>query len=347
MQFTAAQIAIITHGRIEGNSSATVNSFGKIEEAQESQITFLANLKYEDFLYTTKASIVILNENYQLKAPIQPTIIRVADAYAAFINLLKKYHELKTQKPAGIEQPCYIATSATIGKNVYIGAFTYVGENATIGDSTQVFPNTFIGDNVKIGSNCIINAGVKIYYDCIINNNVVIHAGCVIGSDGFGFKPKQDETYEKIPQLGNVVIEDHVEVGANTTIDRATMGSTIIKEGVKLDNLIQIGHNVEVGNNTVIASQTGISGSTKIGRNVVIGGQAGFADHIEVADGVKVGGQAGVTRSIKTPNVAVNDTPAFDYKSTLRSQAIFRQLPDLEKRVRELEKLANLSANNA
>lgn len=339
MQFTAAQISILTEGKIEGNANAAVTSFGKIEEAQQGQLSFLANPKYEDYLYTTNASIVIINKDYELRRPINPTLIRVNDAYSAFAQLLGKYQEMATQQLKGVQQPSHIASSAKLCKGVFVGAFTYIGENVQVGKNTKVFPNSFIGDNVVIGENCIIHPGVKIYHDCVLYDHVIIHAGTVIGSDGFGFAPQADGSFKKVPQIGNVVIEANVEIGANTTIDRATMGSTCIKSGAKLDNLIQVAHNVEVGESTVIAAQVGISGSTKIGKNVMIGGQAGLVGHIQIADGSKINAQSGVSKSLKDPNTAVTGSPAADYTSALRSQAVFRNLPQLEKRVQELEEL--------
>jgi UDP-3-O-[3-hydroxymyristoyl] glucosamine N-acyltransferase len=339
MQFTAAQISILVNGKIEGNADAAVTSFGKIEEAEQGQLSFLANPKYEDFLYTTNASIVIINENYELKQSINATLIRVPDAYTAFAQLLGKYQEMATQQLKGIQQPSFIASSAKLAPDVFVGAFSYIGDNVKIGKNTKVFPNSFIGDNVTIGENCIIHPGVKIYHDCVLHNQVVIHAGTVIGSDGFGFAPQADGSFKKVPQIGNVVIEANVEIGANTTIDRATIGSTCIRTGAKLDNLIQVAHNVEVGESTVIAAQAGISGSTKIGKNVMIGGQAGLVGHIQIADGSKINAQSGVSKSLKEPYGAVTGSPAGDYTSALRSQAVFRNLPQLEKRVQELEEL--------
>lgn len=339
MQFTAAQISILVNGKIEGNAEAAVTSFGKIEEAEQGQLTFLANPKYEEYLYSTKASIAIVNEAYELRQSVTPTLIRVADAYSAFAQLLGKYQEIATQQLKGIQQPSYISSSARLAADVFVGAFSYIGENVRIGANTKVFPNSFIGDNVTIGENCIIHPGVKIYHDCVLQNSVIIHAGTVIGSDGFGFAPQADGSFKKVPQIGNVVIEDNVEIGANTTIDRATMGSTCIRMGAKLDNLIQIAHNVEVGESTVIAAQAGVSGSTKIGKNVMIGGQAGLVGHIQIADGSKINAQSGVSKSLKDPYSAVTGSPAGDYTSALRSQAVFRNLPTLEKRVQELEEL--------
>ncbi len=337
MQFTAAQIASIVNGRIEGTADATVTGFGKIEEAQNGQLTFLANPKYEDYLYTTNASIAIISEDYELKQTVTPTLIRVADAYTAFAQLLSTYQQMVTQNLKGIQQPSYIAPSARLAEDVYVGAFTYIGEGVKVGSGTKIFPNSFIGDNAVIGENCMIHPGVKIYHDCILYNHVVIHAGTVIGGDGFGFAPQADGSFKKVPQIGNVIIEDHVEIGANTTIDRATMGSTCIKAGAKLDNLIQIAHNVEVGNSTVIAAQAGVSGSTKIGSHVMIGGQAGLVGHIQIADGSKINAQSGVSKTMKEPYSAVTGSPAGDYTSALRSQAVFRNLPALEKRISELE----------
>jgi UDP-3-O-[3-hydroxymyristoyl] glucosamine N-acyltransferase len=339
MQFTATQISILVNGKIEGDADAVVDSFGKIEEAEQGQLSFLANPKYEDFLYTTNASIVIINDGYELRQSINATLIRVPDPYSAFAQLLSKYQEMVTQQLKGIQQPSFIASSAKLAADVFVGAFSYIGENVKIGKNTKVFPNSFIGDNVVIGENCIIHPGVKIYHDCVLQNNVVIHAGTVIGSDGFGFAPQPDGSFKKVPQIGNVVIEDNVEIGANTTIDRATMGSTCIRTGAKLDNLIQVAHNVEVGESTVIAAQVGVSGSTKIGKNVMIGGQAGLVGHIQIADGSKINAQSGVSKSMKEPNMAVTGSPAGDYTSALRSQAVFRNLPQLEKRVQELEEL--------
>jgi len=338
MTFPASQIGLLINGKIEGDPNVTVNSFGKIEEAVENQLTFFANPKYEEFLYTTKASIVILNENYELKQPVKATLIRVADAYTAFATLLSKYQEMLQQQLSGIQQPVYIAKTATYGENVYIGAFAYLGENVKVGKNTKIYPNAYIGDNVTIGDNSIIHPGVKIYHDCVIGNNVTIHGGTIIGSDGFGFAPQADGSFKKVPQIGNVKIEDHVEIGANVTIDRATIGSTLIKKGAKLDNLIQIAHNVEIGNSSVIAAQAGISGSTKIGNGVMIGGQAGIVGHIQLGDGSKVNAQSGVSKSIE-PGKAVTGSPAYDYTSALRSQAVSRRLPELEKRVKELEEI--------
>ena len=339
MQFTAAQIAMIISGKVDGNADVAVASFGKIEEAQAGQLAFLANPKYEEYLYSTKASIIIVNDSQEIKQKIEATLIKVPDAYSAFATLLDRYQQIKRQQLTGIQQPVYIAATAKIGENVFIGAFAYIGENVIVADGAKIYPNVYLGDEVTIGENTIIHPGVKIYHDCVIGKNVSIHAGTVIGSDGFGFAPQADGTLKKVPQIGNVVIQDGVEIGANATIDRATIGSTLIKSGAKLDNLLQIAHNVEVGHNSVIAAQSGISGSTKVGNNVMIGGQVGIVGHLKIADGTKINAQSGVSKSIKTPNSAVTGSPAFDYTAALRSQAASRNLPGLEKRVSELEKL--------
>ena len=339
MQFTAAQIAMIVNGKIEGNADAAVSSFGKIEEAKAGELAFLANPKYEEYLYSTQASIIIINESQELKQPVSATLIKVADAYSAFATLLDKYQQMLRQQMTGIQQPVYIDASAKVGENVFIGAFAWLGEKVIIGDGAKIYPNVYLGDNVIVGKNSTIFPGVKIYHDCKIGNNVTIHAGTIIGSDGFGFAPQADGTFKKVPQIGNVVIEDGVEIGANTTIDRATIGSTLIKAGAKLDNLLQIAHNVEIGNNSVIAAQAGISGSTKIGNNVMIGGQVGIVGHLQIADGSKINAQSGVSKSIKTPNTAVTGSPAYDYTAALRSQVAARNLPELEKKVAAMEKM--------
>ena len=339
MQFTAAQIAMMISGKIEGNAETAVTSFGKIEEAREGQLAFLANRKYEEFLYTTAASIIIVNDTQELRQPISATLIKVPDAYSAFAILLDKYQQIQQQQLQGIQQPVYIDASAKIGENVFIGAFTYLSEKVIIADGVKIYPNVFLGNNVIIGENSIIHPGVKIYFDCVIGKNTTIHAGAVIGSDGFGFAPQADGNLKKVPQIGNVVIEDNVEIGANTTIDRATIGSTIIKSGAKIDNLVQIAHNVEVGNSTGIAAQAGVSGSTKIGNGVIIGGQAGLAGHLSIADNVKINGQSGVNTSVKTEGISITGTNAYEYTKAMRSMAVARNLPELEKRVWLLEKI--------
>jgi UDP-3-O-[3-hydroxymyristoyl] glucosamine N-acyltransferase len=340
MQFTATQIAQIIGGTVDGNADIAVSSFGKIEEAKEGQLAFLANPKYEEYLYSTGADIIIINESQILKEPLTATLIRVPDAYSAFALLLRQYERLQGQQMVGIQEPVYIHATAKKGEDIFIGAFAYIGENVVIGDAVKIYPNAYIGNNVTIGEKTIIHPGVKIYHDCVIGSRVVIHAGTVVGGDGFGFAPQPDGSFKKIPQMGNVIIEDYVEIGSNATIDRATIGSTIIKAGAKLDNLLQIAHNVEIGNNTVIAAQSGVSGSTKIGNNVMIGGQVGIVGHLTIADGSKINAQSGVSKSMKTPGQVVTGSPAHDYTAALRSQALMRKLPDLEKRVKELEEKA-------
>ncbi|MHB1921477.1 MAG: UDP-3-O-(3-hydroxymyristoyl)glucosamine N-acyltransferase [Chitinophagaceae bacterium] len=341
MQFNAFQIATWLNGKLEGSPDVKVSSLGKIEEAGAGMVSFIANPKYEEFLYTTQASIIIVNENLAVEKPINPTLIRVKDAYSSFAFLLEKYNQLLSTPPEkqGIQQPTYIAPTAVIGENVYVGAFSYIGDQVHIGNNVQIHPGTYLGDQVEIRDDVIIYPGVKIYHNCVIGNRVIIHAGVIIGSDGFGFAPQKDGTYKKVPQIGNVILEDDVEVGANTTIDRATLGSTIIHKGVKLDNLIQIAHNVEIGENTVIAAQSGVSGSTKLGKNCMVGGQVGIVGHIQIADGTKISAQSGVSKSIKTENTTVTGSPAADYINTLKSQAVFRNLPELDKRITELENL--------
>jgi UDP-3-O-[3-hydroxymyristoyl] glucosamine N-acyltransferase len=338
MTFSALQIAALINGKTEGDANISVKSFGKIEEAQNGQLAFLANPKYEEYLYITKASVIIINEALELKQPVTATLIRVPDAYTAFAKLLSAYQQMMQQQLTGVQEPVYISASASYGENVFIGAFAYLSDNVKIGNGTKIYPNAYLGNNVKIGDNSIIHAGVKIYHDCIIGNNVIIHAGTVIGSDGFGFAPQADGSLQKVPQIGNVIIENNVEIGANTTIDRATMGSTIIKSGAKLDNLVQIAHNVEVGNSTVIAALAGISGSTKIGKGVMIGGQAGLAGHLQVEDGSKINAQAGLGKSLKAGS-SVTGSPAYDYNKAMRSQAVARNLPEMERRIKELEAL--------
>lgn len=341
MKFTAQQIATVVSGRIEGNPDVSVWSMAKIEEAKEGDLCFLANAKYEDFLYTTKASVVLVNESLDLKQAVQATLVRVKDAYAAFALLLQTYQDITGAKPKDIiEQPSFISSTASMGEKVYVGAFTYVGDKATIGDQVQLYPGVYIGDGVVVGKGSIVYAGVKIYHDCQIGEGVIIHAGTVIGSDGFGFA-MENGAFKKIPQIGNVIIEDHVEIGANATIDRATMGSTVVKKGAKLDNLIQIAHNVEIGEHTVVAAQAGISGSSKVGKYCMVGGQAGIVGHIKIADFTKINAQSGVAKEINETHTSLTGSPAYDYKSMLKSQVIIRNLPDLLKRVNELEQKLN------
>ncbi|HVY73318.1 MAG TPA: UDP-3-O-(3-hydroxymyristoyl)glucosamine N-acyltransferase [Puia sp.] len=338
MQFSAAQIAGLINGKVEGDPDVLVDSFGKIEEARANQLAFLANPKYEDHLYTTKASVILVNDNLVMKEKVQATLIRVPDAYLAFAGLLQAYQEMLKQQLTGVQEPSYIAKSAALGEQVFVGAFAYISENVQLGKNVKIYPQVYLGERVKVGDDTIILPGAKIYSDCVIGKNVIVHAGTVIGSDGFGFAPQSDGSFKKIPQMGNVVVEDFVEIGSNTTIDRATIGSTVIRAGAKLDNLIQIAHNVEIGNNTVIAAQAGVSGSTKLGKNVMVGGQVGIVGHLQIADGSRINAQSGVTKSLKTPNSAVTGSPAYEYTSALRSQVASRRLPDLEKRIQELER---------
>jgi len=337
MQFTAQDISLMLNGTIEGNPQVAISKLAKIEEATDGTLSFLANPKYEQFLYHTQASVVIVNKSLVLTGPVSATLIRVDDAYLAFSILLEKYNTLKLNK-VGVEQPSYIDTTAIIGDNAYIGAFAYLGNQVKLGKNCKVYPNCYIGDNVILGDNVTLFAGVKIYADCVMGNNVIIHSGAVIGSDGFGFAPTASGVYDKVSQIGNVIIEDDVEIGANTTIDRATMGATIIRKGVKLDNLIQIAHNAEIGSNTVIAAQTGISGSTKIGENVVMGGQVGVVGHISIAKGSQIQAQTGVNKSITESGKKWGGVILQPYQGFLRSQLIVHQLPDLKKRIEELEK---------
>jgi len=337
VSFTAQQIALLIQGKIEGEATAVVKQFGKIESAMPGEISFLANPKYEDFLYTTKASVIIVNESLVLKKKITATLIRVPDAYAAFATLLTKYQEMKNENLVGIQSPSFIASTAKLGEQNFVAAFAYIGENVKTGNNVKIFPNAVIGENVSIGNNVTIHAGVIIYADCVLGNNITIHSGSIIGSDGFGFAPNADGSYQKIPQLGNVIIEDDVEIGSNTTIDRATIGSTIIKKGVKIDNLIQIAHNVEIGENTVIAAQVGISGSTKIGKGVMMGGQSGTIGHIVIADGIKIAARTGITKDFKEAGITLSGYPAREQSAFLRAQVAQKNLPALEKRVKELE----------
>ena len=337
MEFTAATIAGFLKGDIEGNPDIKVNTIAKIEEGQPGALSFLANPKYEHYIYDTKSSIVLVNRSFAASAKISATLIRVENAYEAFASLLRLVDQARPRKK-GIHPSAVIESSAIIGSDVFIGPFTYVGENCIIGDGCSIYPQVYIGDNTKLGNNCTINPGVKIYHDCILGEGCTIHAGTVIGSDGFGFAPQSDNEFMKIPQLGNVILEEHVEIGANVTIDRATMGSTIIRKGVKLDNLIQIAHNVEVGENSVMAAQTGISGSTKVGKNCMFGGQVGLAGHLKIANGTKIGAQGGILGDVKEENTAIIGSPAIEVKQFLRSSVIFKKLPEMKVKIDSLEK---------
>jgi UDP-3-O-[3-hydroxymyristoyl] glucosamine N-acyltransferase len=328
MKFTVDQIADLIEGTVNGNGATLISNFDKIEEGKSGSISFLSNPKYESFLYQTDASAVIVSKDLALKKPVKTALIRVSDPYLAFTILLQKYQELVENKETGIQVPSYVADSAHISENVFVGRFTLVDAGSQIGKNSQIYDRVSIGKNVIIGCDCTIYPGVVIYKDCIIGNNVVIHANSVIGSDGFGHAPQADGTFISIPQLGNVVIEDDVSIGSNTTIDRATMGSTIIRKGVKIDNLVQIAHNVEIGSNTAIAAQTGISGSTKVGENCLIAGQVGVAGHITIAPKTIVTGQSGVTKSVKTPGRTLGGTPASNNVDFLKRNALIRQLPE-------------------
>jgi UDP-3-O-[3-hydroxymyristoyl] glucosamine N-acyltransferase len=337
MEFTASTIAGFLNGEIEGNPDIRVNTIAKIEEGHEGALSFLANPKYEHYIYQTKSSIVLVNKSFVPSASIGATLIRVENSYEAFASLLRLVDQARPRKK-GIHPSAIIESSAKVGSDVFIGPYAYIGENCIIGDGCSIYPHVYIGDNTRLGINCTINPGVKIYHDCLIGEGCIIHAGSVIGSDGFGFAPQSDNEYMKIPQLGNVVLEDHVEIGANVTIDRATMGSTIIRKGVKLDNLIQIGHNVEVGENSVMAAQTGISGSTKIGRNCMFGGQVGLAGHLKIADGTKIGAQGGILGDVKAENTVIIGSPAIELKQFMRCSVIFKKLPEMKIKIDLLEK---------
>jgi len=335
IKITAAELCQLLNGTLEGNPSAVITHPAGIEQGGEGAVSFIANPKYLPFAYSTKASVIVVNESDVFTETLRPTVIRVKDAYAAFTSLLQKFGA--TQHKSGVEQPSFIDTTAKLGEDIYIGAFSYIGKNSSLGNGVKVYPNVTIGDDCTIGDHTVLYSNATISHKTKIGTNCTVHSGCVIGSDGFGFAPQQDGSYQKIPQLGNVVIEDNVEIGSNTTIDRATMGSTILRQGVKIDNLVQIAHNVEIGEHTVIAAQTGISGSTKIGKRCVIGGQVGIVGHIEIADGTKINAQSGVAKSITKTGTAITDSPAFEYNDALRSQVVYRHLPQMEKRLRKLE----------
>lgn len=338
VQITAEIIAKLIGGTIEGNPSVTVSSAGKIESSTSSDITFLANPKYSNFLYETKASIVIVSNDLEVNQSVNTTLIRHAMPYYGFCLVLNQYFNPHIQKE-GIDSTAIIHPTVTLGNNVFIGPHVVVEENAVIGDGSQLYANVFVGRQAKVGKNTILYPSVTVYSDCIVGNNCIIHAGTAIGSDGFGFAPTPDGSYAKIPQIGNVIIEDNVETGANCCIDRATMGSTILRKGVKLDNMVQIAHNAEVGENTVIAGLSGVAGSTKVGKQCVIGAQVGIVGHITIADGTQIGGQSGIPKSITEPNQQFIGSPAMPIKEAFKSQVLQRNLPALEKRVRELEQI--------
>jgi len=345
MQFTAKQISDFLNGTIEGDENIMVSELSKIEDGKKGALCFLSNRKYENYIYSTNASVVIVGLDFFPAQPVSCTLVKVKDPYSAFSVLLDKYSEALNQlvSQTGIEQPSFVHPSAKIGKNVFIGAFAYISADVTIGDNCKIFPQVFIGQNALIGNDCTFYPGVKIYNRSIIGSRVMIHSNSVIGSDGFGFAPQPDGTYSKIAQIGNVVIEDEVEIGSNTSIDRATMGSTFIRKGVKLDNLIQIAHNVEVGENSVVAAQAGISGSTKLGEKSVIGGQVGIAGHLSLAKGTQIGAQAGINFSTVEEDKQWHGSPAQPLRNWMRASVLFRQLPEIDKRIAKLE--AELSDN--
>ncbi len=339
MKFTAAQIAGILEGEVFGNPEAEVYKLAKIEEGTEGSLTFLANPKYANYIYTTQATIAIVNNSFEPEQEISTTLIKVEDAYKSFSKLLEYYNQVKLMK-SGIEQPSVISEGVQYGTDLYLGSFSYIGKNVKIGDNVKIYPNCFVGDNVEIGNNTILFAGARVYSETVIGNNCTIHSGTIVGSDGFGFAPQEDGTYSKVPQIGNVIIEDNVEIGACTTIDRATLGSTVIRKGVKLDNQIQIAHNVEIDENTVIASQTGIAGSTKIGKNCMIGGQVGIVGHITIGDNVKIQAQSGIGKSLKDGEV-VQGSPAFNYGDFAKSFVHFKNLPKIVSEIHEIKKNIN------
>ncbi|MHA7059166.1 UDP-3-O-(3-hydroxymyristoyl)glucosamine N-acyltransferase [Aquimarina sp. M1] len=339
MIFTATQIAGILNGEIEGDETVEVSKLAKIEEGTKGSLTFLSNPKYTPYIYSTDASITIVDKTFEAESNIKTTLIRVDDAYKAFSQLLDYYNMVKMNK-TGIEQPSFISKSAKYGENLYLGAFSYLGDNVNIGENAKIYPNVYIGDNVIIGDNVVVFAGAKIYSESIIGNNCVIHSGVIVGADGFGFTPNKKGEYSKVPQTGNVIIEDNVDVGAGTTIDRATLGSTVIRKGVKLDNQIQIAHNVEIGEHTAIAAQTGIAGSTKIGKHCLIGGQVGIAGHLIIGDRVRIQAQSGIGRNIKDGE-AIQGSPALGYSDYNKSYVHFKNLPKIVNRIYKLEKKIN------
>lgn len=345
MEFTLGQIAGIIEGDVEGDSEAKISTISSIEKAMEGSISFLSNPKYEPHIYKTKASGVIVNADFKPQKKLTTNLIRVENAYLSFTTLLQEYKRIMDFSKSGIESPSHLPESVKQGENLYLGAFAYVSENVKIGNNVKIYPHVYIGDNVSIGDNSILYPGVKIYQNCQIGSHCTIQAGVVIGSHGFGFAPKEDGTYENIPQIGNVILEDHVNVGANTTIDCATFESTIIKKGVKLDNLVQIAHNVEIGENTVIAAQTGISGSTKVGKQVIIAGQVGIVGHLKIGDNTIIAAQSGISKNINAGGTLWG-SPALEKGQQIKALIIFRKLPEVMKRIEELEKkILNLPSN--
>lgn len=337
MEFTVEQIADLLKGKVEGDTTAKVSTLAKIEEAQQGALAFLSNPKYESYLYTTGASAVIVSDKLELKKPVSAALIRVEDPYSSFSTLLQYYQQALLASKVGVEEPCFMGQGSSIGESHYRGAFSYIGNNCKIGANVRIYPQAYIGDNCTIGDNTTLFAGVKLYANTVVGANCTLHAGVVLGSDGFGFAPQTDGTYKNVPQIGNVVLEDDVNIGANTTIDCATMGSTIVRKGTKIDNLVQVAHNVEIGQHTVIASQTGISGSTKIGSQCVIAGQVGIVGHISIADKTTIGAQSGVSKSVKEAGTIIQGSPAFDYKQNLKAITVFRKLPDIQRELDELK----------
>ncbi len=336
MKFTAAQIAGILNGTVDGDDNVAVSKLAKIEEGSKGSLTFLANPKYTHYIYSTQASITIVNNDFVASGELSTTLIRVENAYKAFSQLLEYYNQVKMNK-TGIESPVFISETAKYGENLYLGAFSYIGENVKIGDNVKIYPNVYIGDNVIVGDNTILFTGAKIYSETVIGKSCILNSGVVIGADGFGFTPNEKGEYNKVPQTGNVILEDNVDVGPGTTIDRATLGSTLIKNGVKLDNQIQIAHNVTIGENTVIAAQTGVAGSTKIGKNCIIGGQVGIAGHIIIGDNVKIQAQSGIGRNVKD-NETLQGSPALNYGDYNKSYVYFKNLPKIMERFNIVEK---------
>jgi len=337
MEFTAQQIADLLGGEIQGNPLVKVNDFSKIEEGKPGTLSFLSNPKYSQFIYESQASIVLVNKNFQPEKEVQATLIRVEDAYHSLATLLSLVDQTKPKK-TGISPLAFVSESANIGENAYIQPFAYIGESVTIGKNARIHPNCSIENGAVLGENVTLYSGVKVYNDCVIGNNCILHSGAVIGSDGFGFAPTEDGSYKKIPQMGNVVLEDNVEIGANSIVDRATLGSTTIRKGVKIDNLVQIAHNVEVGENTVIAAQTGISGSTKLGKQCVLAGQVGLAGHLLIADGTIFGAQTGVPNSVKIPNQTLQGYPAIPVMNFHKSAIVHKNLPELQKLIYAMQK---------
>ena len=338
MEFSLEQLAGILGGTVEGDPTQKVHRLDKIQEGQSGSIAFLANPKYESFLYETAATAVIVSQDFVATKPYQTSLIRVKDAYTGFTTLLEAYQQLNQAALVGVEEPSYLAESSSMGENGYRGAFSYIGKNCILGKGVKIYGQAYIGDRVKIGDGSVIYAGAKIYEDTQIGKQCVIHAGAVIGSDGFGFAPQADGSYKTIPQVGNVILEDQVSIGANSTIDRATMGSTLIRKGVKIDNQVHIAHNVVIGEHTVIAAQTGISGSTEIGKYCILAGKVGIAGHLKIADHTTIGGNTGISKSIKEPGKSLFGFLAMDLKDFLRSYSIFKNLDDLQKRIQQLEK---------